>query len=140
MSRIRRALTVTALALAVSVGLAAPATATFADTVVAKSTITTLTVSAPSSVTVAGGCRPWWYAGTVRWSASTTTRGVTGYRVLAHLHTGQSVVMGETDASTTSLDINVRKGNLFHLPRFSVVTLTSYGWTARSPQMAVATC
>ncbi|MGQ4818403.1 hypothetical protein ACQ1ZK_14850, partial [Enterococcus faecium] len=112
----------------------------FADSTAAKATIGTLTVAAPYSVTVTDGCRGWRYTATVSWPASTTPRGDTGYRVMAHLNTGKSVVLGETDASTLSISITVSRSYLNYRPRVSVITLTSYGWTAETPRSAVLTC
>ena len=158
MTGIRRALVLIGLSLAVMIGAAIPASATFGDTVTVKTSITTGTVAAPASVTVNDYCGQtpnggyynaygqwittysYWYDATVTWPASTTTRGVTGYRIMAHLNNGTSVVMAETDASNRTVNARVDRGYLNYQPRVSVITLTSYGWTAETARTAVLSC
>jgi hypothetical protein len=82
----------------------------------------------------------YWYTATLTWPASTTARGVTGYRVIAHLNDGSSYAMGETNAATRTMSGTVDRGYLGYQPTLSVVTLTSYGWTAESAPTAVLTC
>ncbi|MFD2093577.1 hypothetical protein [Blastococcus deserti] len=157
MTGIRRALALIGLTLTVTVGTAVPASATFADSVTVGTSVTTGTVTAPASVTVDDYCYTttsgywnaygqWvityrhWYHADVSWPASTTARGVIGYRVMAHLNNGQSVVMAETDAATRSVSATVDRGYLNYQPRLSVLTLTSYGWTAETARTPVLTC
>ncbi|MGY1805510.1 hypothetical protein ACI78T_19670 [Blastococcus sp. SYSU D00922] len=158
MTGIRRALVLIGLTVAVMIGAAIPASATFADSVKVTTGITTGTVAAPASVTVNDYCgqtanggyyNSWgqwvttyyyWYDATVTWPASTTTRGVTGYRVMAHLNDGTSVVMAETTPTNRTVNARVDRGYLNYQPRISVITLTSYGWTAETPRTAVVTC
>jgi hypothetical protein len=76
----------------------------------------------------------------VEWQRSLTTRGVTGYRVTAHLSNGTTTVMAQTDAGTFEVYGSSPQANLAYSPRFSVTTLTSYGWTAESAKSAVLSC
>jgi hypothetical protein len=158
MTATRRVLVLIGLTLAVMIGAAIPASATFADSVTVKTSITTGTVAAPVSVTVDDYCGQtanggyynaygqwvttysYWFDATVTWPASTTARGVTGYRVMAHLNNGTSVVMAETTAATRSVNARVDRTYLNYQPRISVITLTSYGWTAETPRTAVLAC
>ncbi len=157
MSGIRRALVLIALTLTVTIGAAIPASATFADYVTVETSVSTGTVAAPASVTVNDYCYTttsgywnaygqwvttyqYWYHADVSWPASTTARGVIGYRVMAHLNNGQSIVMAETNATTRSVSATVDRGYLSYQPRLSVLTLTSYGWTAETPRTPVLTC
>lgn len=158
MTGIRRALVLIGLTVAVMIGAAIPASATFSNAVTVATGITTGTVAAPASVTVNDYCgqtpnggyyNSWgqwvttyyyWYDATVTWPASTTARGVTGYRVMAHLNDGTSVVMAETTATNRTVNARVDRGYLNYQPRISVITLTSYGWTAETPRTAVVTC
>jgi hypothetical protein len=74
---------------------------------------------------------------TASWTAS-DTRGVTGYLVDAHLSDGTVYPMAQTTALSTSQSVDA--DNLAYLPRLSVTTLTSYGWTATTPQTPVISC
>ena len=140
MNRIRRGLAVAGLAVGLTAGVAVPAWATFADSMAVGSTVQTTTVTPPSSMTITDHCRGWWYSATVSWPASTTPRGVTGYRVMAHLITGQSVVLGEADANTRSVTTRMHRNLLIYEPRISIIVQTGYGWTAETPRSAVLTC
>ncbi|WP_104524697.1 hypothetical protein [Blastococcus atacamensis] len=140
MTAIRRTVTVVGLMLAVVVGSSIPSSALYSASTTITEPVSTGRVAAPSSLTIEDSCRGWWYEATVSWPASTTSRGVTGYRVMAHLNTGESVVMAETDAATRSVYQQVNASYLNYQPRLSVITLTSYGWTAETPRSAVLTC
>jgi hypothetical protein len=76
----------------------------------------------------------------VEWYRSATTRGISGYRVTAHLSDGRSYVMAQTDGSTYEVYGSAPRAQLASSPRFSVTTLTSYGWTATSELSRVLTC
>ncbi|WP_164704488.1 hypothetical protein [Blastococcus litoris] len=158
MTGIRRALVLVGLTVAVMIGAAIPASATFGDTVAVATGISTGTVAAPASVTVNDYCgqtanggyyNSWgqwvttysyWVDATVTWPASTTARGVVGYRVMAHLNNGQSIVMAETGTTNRTANARVDRSYLNYQPRISVITLTSYGWTAETPRTAVLAC
>ncbi|WP_147252145.1 hypothetical protein [Blastococcus sp. TF02-09] len=157
MNRLRRSAVLLGLTAAVIVGSSIPASATFTDAVSTNTAVLQAgTVAAPAAVTVDDYCSTtsysywngtstvtvtdYWYNATVSWPASTTQRGVTGYRVMAHLNNGQSVVMGETGTTNRSVSARVDRGYLGYQPRVSVITLTSYGWTTESARTAVLTC
>jgi hypothetical protein len=143
MTRTRRILTFIGLTAAITVADSLPASAGFSETVAAATSVATGTVAPPTSVRVDDYCTRSWtynYRATVSWKASTTARGVIGYRVIAHLNNGTSVVMAETNATTTSISATVDQYYLPFQPRVSVTTLPSYGWTAESPKTAVLTC
>jgi hypothetical protein len=156
MTGIRRALLLVGLTVAVTAGASVPAWAAYDDSDRIDLTINTITVAPPSSVSVDGRCsttsntywngRNWvtsysyWYTATVTWSASSTPRGVTGYRVMAYLNNGTSTVLAETNATTRTASATVDRAYLNYQPRISVFTLTSYGWTAESPKTGVLTC
>jgi hypothetical protein len=59
---------------------------------------------------------------------------------VAHLNNGQSFTMAQTDAATRRANAAVDRGYLAYQPRISVITLTSYGWTAETARSAVLTC
>ena len=140
MTAVRRTLTVILLAFTVVIATGVAASATLSDSTSVSPTVATGTVAAPASMTINDYCQGWWYQATVSWPASTTARGVTGYRVMAHLNNGQSTVMGETTATTRTLSSTVDQSYLNYQPRISIITLTSYGWTAETPRSAVLTC
>ena len=156
MTGIRRVLVLIGLTSAVTIGAAIPASATFAESVTSTTSVATGTVAAPASMTINDYCGQtttsywngwttvyttnYWYDATVTWPASTTARGVTGYQVIAHLNTGESVVIGQTDAATRTVRARVDRSYLALQPRISIVTLTSYGWTAETAKSAVLTC
>jgi hypothetical protein len=132
-----------------------PASATFSDSVAQTATMRALTVAPTASVDVDDHCSTtsysswngWttvrvtenWYDATVTWPAS-PMRSVSGYRVMAHLANGQSVVMGETSATNRTVSARVARAYLSYQPRLSVITLTGYGWTAQTARTAVPSC
>ena len=158
MTRTRRILALIGLTAAITVAGSLPASATFSETVAVPTTIATGTVTAPASVAVSDWCQTvptttvdpltgvstttysYLYHSTITWPASTTARGVIGYRVVAHLNNGTSVVMAETPATTRTVSATVDQYYLQFQPRVSVMTLTNYGWTAESAKTAVLAC
>jgi hypothetical protein len=150
MTTTRRILVLAGMLLAVVIGTTIPASATFADTVAVPTTaITTGTVQAPTQVEVIGWCTtsvdPVTGVATttvhakVEWWRSDSPR-VTGYRVTAHLNNGTTSVMATTDATADEVYGSAPQGYLVYQPRFTVTTLTAYGWTAQSVQSNVLTC
>jgi len=158
-NRLRRSALLLGLTASVVIGSSIPASATFTDPVsTSTGTMRTVTVAAPASIEIDESCTQvatggyynsygrWvttyttYYNATVTWPASTTARGVTGYRVMAHLNNGTSVVMGETTASNRTVSARVDRAYLNYQPRLSVITLTSYGWTAETARTAVLSC
>jgi len=152
MTGIRRVLTLIGLTLAIIVGASIPASATFADFVrVAGPTVTTITVPAPTNVewknvtctkTVdpATGAVTSTLSAMVEWQRMATPRGGTGYRVTAHPSNGASFVFAQTDATTFEGQGGASQTNSALSLRFSVTTLTSYGWTAQSALTPALTC
>jgi hypothetical protein len=152
MTGIRRLVVATGLATAVVVAGGAPASAGFSESApLATTTITTGTVTPPSRVEVKNvtctttvdpltGAVTSTVNAMVEWGRSINTPGITGYRVTAHLSNGTTFVMAQTDASTYEAYGSASQAYLAYSPRFSVTTLTSYGWTAESAKSAVLTC
>jgi hypothetical protein len=153
MTGTRRLAALVGLTLAVIIGPAIPASATFSESqFLAKTTIGTGTVAPPTRVEVknvtctttvdplTGAVTSSTVSAMVEWARSLNTPGVTGYRVTAHLSNGSTFVMAETDALTYETYGNAPQAYLPYSPRFSVTTLTSYGWTATSTLSAVLTC
>ena len=142
MNRIRRSAVLLGLTASVIVGSSIPASATFSEAVSTNTaTLRTLTVAAPASVSATvTRCHPQYVDVTISWSASTTQRGVSGYRVTAYLNDGTTAVMAQTDAATRSTSARVAPYYLNFQPRVTVTTLTSYGWSTESPRSAVISC
>jgi len=140
MTAIRRILTLLLLTAAVITGASVPAWAAFGETIPIPTTIATGTVAAPSALTITSRCQGWWYQFDLSWPASTTSRGVTGYLVIAYLNTGTTYQVAQTDAATRTVSMTVDQSNLSLQPRIAVITLTSYGWTAETPRSAVLSC
>lgn len=143
MNALRRVVALTGLTVTVVIGGGVAASAAFSDVVAVKQTIETGTLAAPTwvnaTVTV---CHPvHYFTVTVDWPASATTRGVTGYRVVAHLNDGRDLLLGQTDAGTLSLSTRVNdRSALSFAPQVTVTTLSSYGWTGESAPSAVLSC
>jgi hypothetical protein len=140
MNTVRRGLLLIPLTLAVIAGSSGPAWATYWESIPVSTTVPTGTVAAPSALTITSRCQGWWYQFDLSWPASTTTRGVTGYRVVAYLNTGTTYLVAQTDAATRTVSMTVDQSNLSLQPRIAVTTLTSYGWTAETPRSAVLAC
>jgi hypothetical protein len=148
-----------AIALTSVLGLTAgTAQAAFnATTTMAPLGVSTLTVAAPTGLTISGSycsTSTWSYSyngtttsGTkttlhtrVSWQASATTRGVTGYRITASYPDGSTTLVGNVGPATTSGVMTVDGFNPNQNIRISVTTLTGYGWTADSLKSGALTC
>ncbi|MGY1754683.1 hypothetical protein [Blastococcus sp. SYSU D01042] len=161
MTTIRRTAVLLGLSAAIVISTVIPASAAFSARSAAQpAAVATGTVTAPERIDISKSCgrtqtgggytNSWgqwvpptysyWFTATISWPAGTATSGVTGYRVMAHLNNGASVVMGETNASTRSITQTVDQGYLAYEPRLSVVTLTRTKWNAETPRTAVLTC
>lgn len=104
--------------------------------------VSTLTVSPATNVSagLASCSNNRWIAITVSWSASRTA-GVTGYLVNAHRNDGSTMTVAQTSADTTTADTTVDKLSTGATTvTFTVITQTSYGWTAESASSGPATC
>ncbi|MGZ4537540.1 MAG: hypothetical protein ACXVX8_04880 [Blastococcus sp.] len=143
MTGLRRILALVTLSAAVILAGAAPAVATFSKSRALPSmTVSTGTVTAPSTVTalLASCSNARWMSVTVSWDAS-ASRGVSGYTVRAYRSDGQVTIVAQTDATTTTADTTVDKLSIGSTSvTFAVTTLTSYGWTAESPRSGQMTC
>ena len=147
---IRRLFVLAGIVLATMVLTGLPASATFADSAaVPTMAVTTVTVQAPTQVEAKGTCTttvdPITGVSTttvnakIEWWRSASP-GVTGYRVTAHLNDGTSHVMATAGASADEVFGSFDQSYLLYQPRFTITTLTSYGWTALSVKSNVLTC
>jgi len=139
MNSIRRIAVLLSIATAVLFGGMLPADAQFANSASLPTVeIASLDVAAPTGVSTSGST-----CGTnlnlkVSWTKSTTTRGVTGYEVTVYRGDGSTGTVTTTNASTTTYSGTYARG--FQTYRFSVTTLTSYGWTKESVLSGGFTC
>jgi len=110
--------------------------------------VTTTTVAAPGNLSTGGTkCVSSFNNGTyqtrlqakVSWTAS-TTRGVSGYRVIALFSDGTRYPVAQVDAATTSLTGDYDSYYATQNIRVVVTTLTSYGWTGESQPSGVIKC
>jgi len=133
MTTVRRVLAVLGLALAVVVGSSIPASATFSDKAVLTTTsVSTLTVAAPGAVTGKLTCGPSSSTMGVTWTPS-GTRGVSGYRVTVLFSDGYEQTEDVAGASTASWSKPITTYNVTAFSvRYSVTTLTTYGWITES--------
>jgi hypothetical protein len=133
MTRIRRGLLLLALTVAVVlVGSTGTAFASFSDTTsISLGTVSTPTVAAPGNVTGKLICTSPNATMQVTWAKSTTAR-VSGYVITVYYSDGYSQT-ASVAATATSWSVNP---SLFSVTaysvRFSVTTLTDYGWTKES--------
>lgn len=140
MNRIRRGLL---LALTASVvagaGFAAPAQASFADTASVSTGIETATVAAPTNVVGSLTCGRNSATMAVSWTQSTSAR-VSGYRVTVHYSDGYTQ-SEDVSAGTTSWS---KSTDLYWVTnysvRYSVTTLTDYGWSTQSSLTGAFQC
>jgi hypothetical protein len=149
MNGIRRALILLGLTVAVIAGAGVPAWATYRDSAEMATAITTATVAPPTQVEAKATCTttvdPSTGATTttvqakVEWHGSATP-GVSGYRVTVHLANGTSSVVAQTGATGDEIFPDVDPAYLSQRPRYSITTLTGYGWTAESPKTGVLSC
>ena len=133
MTSIRRVLTVLGLALTVVVGSSIPASATFSDTVkLATTSVGTTSVVAPGAVTGRLTCGGTNSTMGVTWNPS-GTRGVSGYRVTVLFSDGYEQTEDVAGATTSSWNKSITTYNVTaYSVRYSVTTLTTYGWNTAS--------
>jgi hypothetical protein len=146
---VRRLLAVLGTAVILVVLTGHPASARFADSVtLASPTVGTHTVVAPAQVEAKPICTttvdPTTGASTtvmtlkIEWWQSTSPR-VTGYAITAYPTGGTAYELmrtGPTDETYVVAD----QGLIASQPRFTVTTLTAYGWTKTSSMTAVPRC
>jgi hypothetical protein len=138
MNRIRRGLILLGLTVAVIVGASIPASASFGDSVVVRTTIATATVAAPGNFVGKLTCgRPATMSAT--WSLSGTTR-VSGYLVSVYFSDGfvQTVQLGPT-ATSWSTTIDPYYVTAYSI-NYTVTTQTAYGWSKESAHTAAFQC
>jgi hypothetical protein len=149
MTSIRRAVVLLSIATAVFLGGMLPADAQYSNSEsLPTMAISTVDVLAPTGLSTGGTkCDTTWNGtawvltlhAKLSWRASTTPRGVTGYRITARVNgfpypiqdvpAGVTSLTGDYDASITSNTITV-----------TVTTLTSYGWTEESAPSGAIKC
>jgi len=117
------------------------AQAAFADTTPpAAVQVTTATVAAPGDVSVSGsGCLLVLYTLHVSWPPS-SARDVTGYRVTAYTGNGTPWVLGTAGPTETKFSVALGLTLPLQSYRYTVTTLTRYGWTAESPMAGPLYC
>jgi hypothetical protein len=133
MTRIRRGLLLLALTAAVILaGSTGSAFASFADTSsISLGTISTASVAAPTSIVGRVTCSSPNATMQVTWVQSTSIR-VSGYRVSVHYSDG-FVQTADVASSATSWSVSTSLFNVTaYSVRYSVTTLTDYGWTTES--------
>ena len=150
MTRLRRTLVLVLTAVAVVLGLTSPAGAAYRDTATASSSVTTLTVAPPTSLSTAGTkCVTTYNAwnntystrldAQLSWKAS-ATRGVSGYVVRAYFTDGSSTPVAMVGPTATSVKDSYDAYYATQNVRVTVTTTTSYGWTAESEKSGVIKC
>jgi len=139
MNGIRRGLILAGLTVAVILGASIPASATFADSVAVRPTISTATVAAPGNVVgkLTCGRNPATMAAT--WTLSSAPQ-VTGYLVSVYFSDGfvQTVQMGPT-ATSWSATIDPYYVTAYTI-NYTVTTQTAYGWTKESAHTGTFSC
>ena len=149
MNAIRRSLILIVLTVSVIAGASLPAWAAFTDSLKVSTAIATTTVAPPTQVEAKATCTTTVDPSTgvttttvqakVEWHRSATP-GVSGYRVTVHLANGTSSVVAQTSATGDEIFPDVDPAYLSRQPRYSITTLTSYGWTAESAKTGVLSC
>ena len=138
MNRIRRGLILLGLTVSVIVGASIPASASFGDSVVVRTTIATATVAAPGNVVGKLTCgRPATMSAT--WSLSGTAR-VSGHLVSVYFSDGfvQTVQLGPT-ATSWSATIDPYYVTAYSI-NYTVTTQTDYGWSRESAHTGTFQC
>ena len=133
MTATRRLLAVLGLALSIVVGSSIPASAGFADTAtLATTSVSTLTVVAPGAVTGKLTCGGTNSTMGVTWNPS-GSKGVSGYRVTVLFSDGYQQTEDLAGGSTSSWSKSITTYNVTaYSVRYSVTTLTTYGWSTQS--------
>ena len=138
MTGIRRGLILLSVAVAVIVGASVPASASYAEAVAVKTTISTTTVAAPTNVVGKLTCGR--SAGmSATWTQSPTAR-ISGYRVSVYFSDGfvQTVDLGPT-ATSWSSTIDPYYATAYSI-QHTVTTVTTYGWSKESPRTDAFQC
>jgi hypothetical protein len=145
---IRRWLLLPVIAVALVLAATTSANAAFsAQSSVALPAVSTLQVAPPTGLTIgASSCywthdpsTGWHYMAQTKisWTATTTTRGVTGYVVTALRTDGSTLTSLAVDPTVTSVTGTFDSALYV---RVTVTTTTSYGWTAQTAPSQAITC
>ncbi|MET0764660.1 MAG: hypothetical protein ABWY29_07320 [Blastococcus sp.] len=137
MTAVRRSILLLTLTVTMAVagaGSTAPAQASFSDSASRATSITTVTVAAPTNVVGKLTCPSRGDATmSATWTASTSAR-VTGYRVNV-IYSDGFTQPTQMPAKATSWSASTPKYNVTaYAVQFSVTTQTDYGWTTESPR------
>lgn len=141
-SPVRRTAWTAVIALIIVIGLGVPAQAAFSARIsLAPTSISTATMTPPSDVNaqLAACNNGRWMTVTVSWTPSTFAR-VTGYTIKAYRSDGHIAIVGRTDASGTSAQINMDKFNTGLTSAVFTVSATLANWSAESAESASITC
>jgi hypothetical protein len=133
MTAVKRALTTLGLALTIVLGTVIPASAAFSDTAALPAmSISTATVTAPGNVVGKLTCGGSSSTMNVTWNPSGST-GVSGYRITVLFSDGfvQNEEVTGASAGSWSKPITTYNVTAFSI-RYSVTTLTTYGWSTQS--------
>ena len=133
MTAIKRALTTLGLALTIVLGTVIPASAGFSDTTALPAmSISTATVTAPGNVVGTLTCGPSSSTMGLTWTPSASPK-VSGYRVTVLFSDGfqQTEDVPGAAGSSWSKPITTYNVTAFSI-RYSVTTLTTYGWSTQS--------
>lgn len=100
---------------------------------------TTVRTEEPNGYTLTRTVKDTTLHATARWNRSSSP-GVTGYRMTVFFANGMTYPMDNVPASSTSMSDSYDAGVVDLGARLSMVTLTSYGWTAPGNLSNVVTC
>ena len=140
-TRVRRLVAIVGVAVAILLGTALTAGATFSE----KASVPSVQVSTATLAPVDGlevkfvVCDLSTVSAQVEWRRS-AARGVSGYRVTAHLQNGQTEVISQAGPDVLEVRFSRDLTWLQRRPAFTVTVLTSYGWTSQTARSAVLTC
>jgi archaellum component FlaG (FlaF/FlaG flagellin family) len=134
MTTTRRALVLIALVAGVLFASGAAAQASYSDTAKVTATpmtVSTATVAAPGAGPGSITCRTSTATMALTWTASTSAR-VNGYRVTVYFSDGYSQTVQMTASDTSWSQVIALYNVTAYSVRYSVTTLTDYGWTKES--------
>ena len=118
----------------------APASATFADQATVATTVETVRVTAPESVSGSLICGTETSTMAITWEASSTAR-ISGYLVNVYHHHDGSTESFALPATATSWSAATPTWTVSpHSIDYSVTTVTDYGWTKESSRQGPFHC
>ena len=122
-------------------GLTVTAAATFSESVSAPSVqVSTATLQPVEGLEVKNVvCTTTTVTAQVEWRRS-LARGVSGYRVTAHLQNGSTELIAQVSPDVLEVVFSRDRTWLQRKPAFTVTLLTSYGWTSQTATSDVLTC